>query len=61
VNALAQGALRWFTPRPRIISHNLPIERRTLNHWAIAAPTKSSSPMPRCQVMLWCQVMLGRC
>jgi len=25
-------------------------------HWATAAPAKCSSPMPRCQVMLWCAV-----
>ena len=29
---------------------------RTLYHWAIAAAAKSSSPMPRCQEMLWCAV-----
>jgi len=38
------------------LSHNLPIERRTLYHWAIAAAAKSSSPMPTCQEMLWCAV-----
>jgi len=37
-------------------SHNLPVERRTLYHWAIAAAAKSSSPMPQCQEMLWCAV-----
>ena len=30
-------------------THNLPLQRRTLYHWVIAAPAKSSSPMPRCQ------------
>jgi len=37
-------------------THNLLIERRTLDHAAIAAPAKSTSPMPGCQVMLWCAV-----
>jgi len=31
-------------------TYNHPIERRRLCHGAIAAPAKSSSPMPRCQV-----------
>jgi len=30
-------------------TNNLPIERWTLHHWAIAASAKSSSAMPRCQ------------
>jgi len=34
------------------LTHNLPIMRRTINHWATDAPVQSSSPMPRCQVML---------
>jgi len=33
-------------------THNLPVERRTLYHWTIAAAEKSSSPMLRCQEML---------
>ena len=43
-------------PHVSAAAHNLPIERRTLYHWAIAAPAKSSSAMPRCQEMLWCAV-----
>ena len=35
-------------------THNLPNVRRILYHWAIVAPAQSSSPMPKCQVMLWC-------
>jgi len=35
-------------------SHNLPLERRTLHRWAIAAPARSSSPMPRCQENVMC-------
>jgi len=31
----------------------IPIEGRILYHWAIAAPAKSSLPMPRIQVTLW--------
>jgi len=27
-------------------THNLPVLRRKLHHWAIATPAKSSSPMP---------------
>ena len=38
-------------------THNLPVERRTLYNWAIAAPAKCSSPMPRCHVMLSCAVI----
>jgi len=37
-------------------THNLPIDRWSLYHWAIVAPSKSSSTMPRCQRMLWCAV-----
>jgi len=37
-------------------THNLPVERRTVYHWASSARAKSSSPMPRCQVMLRCAV-----
>jgi len=37
-------------------TYNLAIERRTLYHWAIAFAMKASSPMPRCQGMLWCAV-----
>jgi len=32
-------------------THNLPIVRRTLYHWAIVITAQSSSPKPRCQVM----------
>jgi len=55
---LAQGAPRRVTQVSVKWTHNLPIERRTLYHWAIAAPAKYSSPMPRCQdvQLLWCAV-----
>ena len=41
-------ALNW--------TRNLPIERRTLYHWVVAATAKSSSPMPGWQEMLWCAI-----
>ena len=41
------------------LTHNLPIVKRTLCHWAIVAPVQSSSLMPRCQVMLWCRRASG--
>jgi len=37
-------------------THNPQIVRCILYHWAIAALAKSPSPLPRCQVMLWCGV-----
>ena len=56
VNAIAQWELRWFTPWPWIKSHDLLIEARRLNNWAMATPMIYSSPMPRCQAMIWCDV-----
>ena len=59
MNALAQGGLWRFTPWPWIKSPNLPIERRTLNHWAITAPTNVRR---QCLGVRWCyDVPLRRC
>ena len=37
-------------------THNLPLERRTVYYWPSSARAKSSSPMPKCQVMIRCAV-----
>jgi len=64
-NCFLPGKLRWtILPKARcgvtLSIGELDTQPSTwetnLYHWAIATPTKSLSPMPRCQVMLWCAV-----
>jgi len=54
-NDLVQEALRRFT-QCRWNGHTTLQLRGGHCHWAIAAPAKPSSPMPRCQGMLRCAV-----
>jgi len=50
---LTQGALRRLT-QCRSIGHTTFQLWGGHYHWAIVAPAQSSSPIPACQVMLWC-------
>jgi len=58
VNVLTWGALRWFTSWRWIKSQNLPIERRTLNHWT--SPPRWNVRR-QCPDVKWCYVPLGCC
>jgi len=54
-NDLTKGALRRFT-QWRWIGHTTFQLRAGHYRWAVAAPAKSASSLPGCQVMLWLTV-----